>query len=69
MLRLVGFDTSASTQVMTLYYLQKHPRCMEALVAEQQKLAAQYGEVVTARVLRESVYAEAVVRCVRVVGW
>ncbi|KAF6255323.1 cytochrome P450 [Scenedesmus sp. NREL 46B-D3] len=59
---LAGFDTSSTTLTAVLANLQQHPAAADKLRGEQQAVLAKHGPGLSAAVLRDMPYAEAVVR-------
>eukprot|EP00891_Asterochloris_glomerata_P007227 jgi/Astpho2/7227/Aster-01537 len=57
-----GHDTSASTLMVATRFLKQHPEALTKLRAEQAKVMATHGKQITAAVLKDMVYTEAVVR-------
>lgn len=61
-LLLTGHDTSAITLTNVLAKLQQHPQAMQQLRQEQQQVRSRHGEALSGAVLKDMVYAEAVIR-------
>jgi hypothetical protein len=59
---LAGFDTSSTTLTAVLANLQQHPAALEQLRQEQQAVVVKHGQGLSAAVLRDMPYAEAVIR-------
>jgi cytochrome P450 len=62
LLLLAGHDTSSTSLTNCLALLQDHPGVVDKLRQEQQQLVAKHGGGITGAVLKEMVYADAVVR-------
>jgi cytochrome P450 len=59
---LAGHDTSATTLTRCLSNLQDHPRVLQKLREEQQRVLTKHGPQVTAAALKDMTYADAVIR-------
>jgi cytochrome P450 len=59
---LAGFDTSSTTLTAVLANLQQHPAALQQLRQEQQAVLAKHGPGLSAAVLRDMPYADAVIR-------
>eukprot|EP00878_Enallax_costatus_P002591 GHUV01002773.1.p1 GENE.GHUV01002773.1~~GHUV01002773.1.p1 ORF type:complete len:523 (+),score=179.47 GHUV01002773.1:316-1884(+) len=59
---LAGHDTSSTTLTNTMANLQGHPHVFEKLQQEQRRLVAKHGTAITGSLLKEMVYADAVIR-------
>eukprot|EP00775_Hariotina_reticulata_P007859 gene7859-8055_t len=59
---LAGHDTSSTTLTRCMSNLQDHPRVLQKLRAEQQRVLTNYGSQVTAAALKDMTYADAVIR-------
>jgi cytochrome P450 len=59
---LAGFDTSSTTLTAVLANLQQHPAAVEQLHQEQQAVMDKHGPDLSAAVLRDMPYANAVIR-------
>jgi cytochrome P450 len=59
---LAGFDTSSTTLTAVLAKLQQHPAAAEQLCQEQQAVMEKHGPGLSAAVLRDMPYADAVIR-------
>jgi cytochrome P450 len=59
---LAGFDTSSTTLTAVLAQLQQHPEALQMLQQEQAAVLAKHGTGLSAAVLRDMPYAEAVIR-------
>jgi cytochrome P450 len=68
LLLLAGHDTSSTTLTKCFSNLQDHPAVMDKLRAEQRVLVAKHGEAITPAVLKDMMYADAVIRWVVGVG-
>ncbi len=62
LLLFAGHDTSSTALTQCFSNLQDHPVVMEKLRGEQQALVAKHGQQITPAVLKDMVYAEAVIR-------
>lgn len=61
-LLLAGHDTSSATLTLALANLQARPAALDKLRQEQAAVLAKHGPGFTAGVLKEMVYADAVIR-------
>ncbi|KIY95292.1 cytochrome P450, CYP85 clan [Monoraphidium neglectum] len=57
-----GHDTTSTSLTQLLAVLQEHPAVVDKLRAEQAALVAKHGPGVSGAMLREMVYADAVVK-------
>lgn len=62
LLFFAGHDTSSTCLTQMMSNLQDHPGVMAKLRAEQQAVQAKHGDELSAAVLKDMVYAEAVIR-------
>jgi cytochrome P450 len=61
-LLLAGHDTSSATLTRLMANLQEHPDVLARLREEQAQVLATHGPQLTAAVLKDMVYADAVIR-------